>query len=598
MSPILVGTRDPVEGIKLALECGAIIGAWEWDIANERFTGDDGCARALSLDFASHDGWLPLDVVVHSIHPEDWPSIEAVKGSAMTIGGCFSLEYRALRPDGSYRWIQSNGRCDIGADGNPGRFAGVLIDIDARKRIEERLRQSEAEAREATALLRAIVAAVPALIYFKDRDGRMQLANAAVMELVGKPWEEIRQRTDAEFLDDKDEAALVMANDRRLMETAGSQELEETVGRGAHGPRVWLSHKAAFRNDDGAVVGLLGTSVDITERKRAEQAVAANESRLRRIIDSVFSFVGILDLDGVLREVNKAPVTGAGLSHADVLGLPFWETHWWSYDPVVAARIEEAAVKAKKGETSRFDIEMRWRAESRIWIDFQMAPLRNDLGEIVQLIPSGADITARKQAEAQRQLLMLELDHRMKNLFAMASAIIHMTASTARTPVEMAKSAAGRLNALSRAHALIGPAFVEQPAGQGVVLNELIATIIAPHLDTGSAQLQISGEQLVLAGEKSTAFALVLHEMATNSAKYGALSNADGRLDISWSTIDGDLVFSWFETGGPKIDGPPQQMGFGSRLLRSTVEAQLGGTIAFEWASEGLRVKINSKLTG
>jgi two-component system CheB/CheR fusion protein len=510
----------------------------------------------------------------------------------MTDGGCFSVEYRARRQDGSYRWIQSNGRCDVGHDGRPGRFAGVLIDIDSRKRTEERLRRSEAEAREANALLQAIVAAVPALIYFKDRNGRMQLANHAVMELVGKPWDQIEQRTDAEFLDDKDEAASVMANDRRLMDTASSQELEEAVGRDAHGPRIWLSHKTAFRNDEGAVVGLLGTSVDITERKRAEQALAASESRLRRVIDSMFSFVGILNLDGVLIEANEAPVIGAGLTHAEVIGLPFWEAHWWSYEPAVSTRIQQAVDKARNGEVSRFDVEIRWRGQSRIWIDFQIAPLRNDRGEIVQLIPSGVDITARKQAEAQRQLLILELDHRVKNLFAVANAMIAMTARIARTPDEMAESVTGRLMALSRAHALISPTVNDRPEERFVSLSELIAAVIAPHLETHGEQVLASGEAIVLAGDMATAFALALHELATNSTKYGALSVASGRLNISWTANGGDLVFTWSETGGPPIEKPPDRLGFGSRLLRSTIEGQLGGALAFQWDRVGLQVAI------
>ena len=296
----------------------------------------------------------------------------------------------------------------------------AATDITAHKRIEERLRQREAEAREANALLQAIIAEVPALIYYKDRCGRMQLANPATLELVGKPWEQIDQRTDAEFLDDKDEAALVMAIDRRLMDTASSEVLEETVGRDAYGPRIWLSHKTAFRNDAGAVVGLLGTSVDITERKRAEETLRKNEALTRLAADAArmtyaeFDFkTGRLHLaENFARVMGYTPRSlsyettvaefaanlQAHVSVADRAQILA------SFREFIAGKLEDTVTYRVIGDDGMERwIEGRWTIEP----DANGRPLRG--------VAANLDITERKRAEEtvqrQKALLSTVFDH-------------------------------------------------------------------------------------------------------------------------------------------------------------------------------------------
>ena len=581
---------DPAKRLALALKCRVIIGTWEWDIATDRFAADQHCAEALHLDFENSGDWLPGDAVREQVHPDDWPLLAAILAPGKN---CHVIEFRARCDDGSYRWLQTSGASEQDVCGAPRHFAGVLIDIDAHKRTEENLRQSEAKAVEANALLQSVIEAVPALIYVKDRDGRLQVANAPVMGLARKPWAEIQNRTDAEFLDNTAEGERIMATDRRLMETAGEEELEEIVGNDVSGERIWLSQKRALLNTEGVVTGLIGVSFDITERKRAEEKVAASEAHLRRVIDNMFAFVGIVDLEGNLLEANRAPMEGAGLKREDVLGRPFWDAYWWSYDSKVRASVKEAVEKAAAGKTSRFDVDIAWRDGRRIPIDFQIAPLRNEAGDVIQLIPSGVDITARKVAEAQRQTLILELDHRVKNLFSLACAMITMSARRAQTPNELARVVTGRLMALSRAHALIRPALTGETQ-QGAELRDLLAALIAPHV-LPDEQLQLDGPPVPLAAHSAAAMALIFHELATNSAKYGALSSPDGRLEIRWACNNDSLVLKWSEAGGPPVNGAPDRTGFGSRLIESTVEG-IAGSISFEWASNGLIIDLVADL--
>lgn len=587
--------RDPAESVKLALESGAIIGTWEWEMASGRFAGDEGCEKTFHLDFEAEGGSLPLAEVQARVHPTDWPAIEAVSQRVLAQGGITHVEFRVRQRDNTYRWLQCSGRCEFDSDSKPHRFAGVLLDIDMRKRTEERLRYSEAAAREASGLLQAVIEAVPALIYVKDRDGRLQTANGPVLDLLGKSWDEVRNRTDAELLHDAEEAALIMATDKRLMDTEAHEELEEVVGRDDRGPRIWLSHKRAFRNQDGEVVGLVGTSVEITERKRAETALAASEAHLRRVLDNLFAFVGILELDGTLAEINRAPVEGAGLMPADVIGRKLWESHWFSYDPAVRDRIRHSVDRARVGETARFDIEIQWRDNTRLTIDYQIAPLYNATGDVMLLVPSGVDVTARKDAEAQRQLLILELKHRVQNLFTIASGMVAMTAKSAASTAQMATSLTGRLQALARAHALINPAISGEADNMEAGLGSLIDAIIAPHLMPGCEQLRMNGRRVQLQADAATGMALVFHELVTNSAKYGALSVPEGVLFIDWDDVGDELVIRWSEQGGPPIARAPQRSGFGSRLISSTVRIQFEGNIAYDWAADGLAVTLRAK---
>lgn len=152
--------------------------------------------------------------------------------------------------------------------------------IDARDKAELQLRVAEQERARANALLRTIVESAPALIYAKDHEGRMLLANPPALKLIGKSWEEVKDRTDLEFLEDKVQAADVTHNDRQLMDANRTEEFEEAVGLEDGEKRVWFSIKAPLRDAHGAAIGLVGVSVEITEYKRLEH-------RLRLMVDEL-----------------------------------------------------------------------------------------------------------------------------------------------------------------------------------------------------------------------------------------------------------------------------------------------------------------------
>ena len=199
------------------------------------------------------------------------------------------------------------------------------------------------------------------------------------------------------------------------------------------------------------------------------------------------------------------------------------------------------------------------------------------------------DVTQRKQAEEANELLAGEMSHRVKNLLQIASALTQITSRSAMTKEDMALELTNRLMALGRAQELVRPVPGQQ--NKSTLLGDLISVLLAPYDEKGATvRIRVSVPKIDVGEQSSTALALVLHELATNSAKYGSLSVASGTLDVSCAADDDAVVVVWTERGGPAIVAPAMLEGFGSKLVHRSVATQLGGTIAFHWSEEGVVV--------
>lgn len=202
------------------------------------------------------------------------------------------------------------------------------------------------------------------------------------------------------------------------------------------------------------------------------------------------------------------------------------------------------------------------------------------------------DVSVRKLAEEQRELITGEMHHRIKNLFSLASALAGIASRTTTTKEAMTRDLMQRLIALSEAHELIRPDSRAQ--SRASELGDLLAVLLKPYLDGDSSKSRITiFVPKWLVGEHSaTAIALVVHELATNSMKYGALSSPTGVLAISGHDQDTEVEINWKETGGPPVISAPRSAGFGSRLVMASVKDQLGGTITVDWQSDGVAVNL------
>jgi two-component sensor histidine kinase len=202
------------------------------------------------------------------------------------------------------------------------------------------------------------------------------------------------------------------------------------------------------------------------------------------------------------------------------------------------------------------------------------------------------DVTGRKQAEEGHELLAGEMSHRVKNLLAIAAGLTQITSRTATSTEDMARELTQRLTALGRAHDLVRPL----PNGQGsaALLGDLLSVLLAPYDDLGafSGRIRVAVERMGVGEAAATSLAMVVHELATNSLKYGALSSDAGTLDVSTRGHGDCIDLVWMERGGPPVEEPPKAEGFGSKLVRRSVSRQLGGTIEHDWLPGGLVVTV------
>lgn len=202
------------------------------------------------------------------------------------------------------------------------------------------------------------------------------------------------------------------------------------------------------------------------------------------------------------------------------------------------------------------------------------------------------DVTGRKQAEEGHELLAGEMSHRVKNLLSIASGLTAISSRSAASIEEMASELTARLSALGRAHDLVRPL----PDGQGdaALLGDLLAVLLAPYDDLGAFKdrIRVAVERFGVGEASATSLALVVHELATNSMKYGALSSEVGTLDVSSVTEGDKIVITWAERGGPSVVAPENAAGFGTKLVQRSVNGQLGGSITYNWDKAGLIVTL------
>lgn len=252
-----------------------------------------------------------------------------------------------------------------------------------------------------------------------------------------------------------------------------------------------------------------------------------------------------------------------------------------------------AAFNATRAMIGSYEIDFRIMIGDELkWIS---ARGQGDDAGIVRRIMFGIfiDVTGRKQAEEGRELLAGEMSHRVKNLLAIASGLTAITSRSTKSTSEMAHELTLRLTALGRAHDLVRP-LPGQNQAASALLGDLLSVLLAPYDDLGafSGRIRVSVPRMRVGETATTILALVVHELATNSLKYGALSVDTGTLDVSCSTQDEDVTIVWTESGGPVVEPPTGKPGYGSKVVERSVTGHLRGTIDYNWAPQGLIVKL------
>ncbi len=459
------------------------------------------------------------------------------------------------------------------ADGEPDGTVITFLDITQQKGTQQRLKMAEQEAEARLAELEIVYATAPVGLALLDRDFRYIRINDALAEMNGIPAADHIGKTMHEIVPDL--VGDIMPMLKHVLETGETIGPREVTGETAKEPgqqRTWLESWGPVVSPSGELIGLHGSVKDITDRKQAQVALAASEARLRRLIDNLFAFVGILTPEGNLIETNKAPLEIANLAREDVVGKPFWDCYWWSFSEASKKRLKDAFAKALNGETQRYDAELRISSDAFITIDFQLAPLKDESGAVTEVISSGIDISERMAVERHRELLIQELNHRVKNTLATIQAIARVSMKHSRSVKDFADGFSGRLLAIARAHDGLF-----NGAATSSELTDIVQRQVGPYAESADKSLSLQGPAIVLSATEAYNLGLILHELATNATKHGSLSRPGGRVDIEW-TFDQPsrrAVLKWTEAGGPQVKQPAHD-GFGARLIRQMAES-LGG---------------------
>lgn len=426
---------------------------------------------------------------------------------------------------------------------------------------------------------------LPVAVYMTDAAGWISFYNEAAAKLWGYRPEIGKARYNGAlrlFRPDgtplpHDEAPLALSLRNRQPALGIHAVAERPDGSRAH----FVPYPTPLFNAAGELTGAVNLMMDITERYEAEQAAL----RLAAIVESSEDAILAKDLTGAITSWNAAATRLFGYSAEEVVGRPVTmliplERH--DEEPEILARIR-AGERIEQFETVR-----RRKDGSLVEVSYSVSPLKSAEGRIVGASTIVRDITEQKRARERQALLLREMSHRVKNLFALSSAIVTVSGRSSNSVEDLVRSVQDRLAALARGHELTLAGLQQQGVAKPTTLHSLIRTIVAPFETSVGERVSIAGPDVPVAGHAVTGLALIFHELATNAAKYGALSGPDGGVQIVTAVKGDELSLSWTERGGPPVSGAPGSEGFGTWLSDGTVKSQLRGTLSREWRPDGL----------
>lgn len=416
--------------------------------------------------------------------------------------------------------------------------------------------------------------------------------------LYGRPPGSLRTRAETlGAVHPEDLAMAVETISRAMRRGPGEEDFDAVEFRVVHpdGSIHWLRSQGRVTARDPATsqaVCAAGVTFDVTARRAAEIAAARALAELRAVYDTAPVGLALLDREGKLLNLNARLAAILGMPQDALCGRPLTEVLKGEVRERVRAghrRVVETSAAATGIELSCDCHCAETGDEPRFWLaSFQ--PVLPDPavgggdGGVVAVSLMVEDVTERRRAEAKRDLLAREVDHRARNALAVVQAAVRLT--KADSAPAFARAVEGRIAAIARAQTMLADRH-----WSGADLRTLAdgALAVFAHGEA-KERVRLSGPEVTLAAAAVQPLSMALHELATNAMKYGALSAADGRIALDW-TLDreaGFLCLHWAETGGPPLESTPERRGFGSRVLEATIRDQLGGRVERHWNRDGL----------
>lgn len=542
------------------------------DYYNERWYEYTGVPRG-STDGEAWNGMF---------HPDDRERAWEVWRQSLQTGEPYHIEYRLRHRTGQYRWVIGRAQCVRDQEGQICRWYGTCTDIHDLKTAEEQIRRNQET-------FYNLIQNNPFGVYVVDADFRLAEASQGsqkvfenVRPLIGRDFAEVLRVVWAEPF-----ATEAIGRFRDTLATGEPYSSPTTV---EHRGDIGVVEAYDWRIEridlpDGRH-GVVCYFYDLSERLEFERKLKVSEERFRRIFEQTSDLILTADLDQVITDCNPSAAAAVGLGRSEAIGRKISEFISPDDFERTTGMLRE---KLEQGGTTRYDVRVRSSTDEWLFWEINSGLTFGDEGKPVGLHVVGRDVTERKRLERHQQLLVGELNHRVKNTLAIVQSLAHQTFKKDAASGEGIARFEGRLQALASAHSLL-----TRKNWESASIDEVISEALAPFCTR--ARCQAEGPRLMLPPTTAVALALATHELATNAAKYGALSNDTGRILISWALDADRLDFVWREEGGPPVV-PTLSTGFGTKLIRRSLAAELGGTVELNFEPGGLICRVQAQVT-
>jgi PAS domain S-box-containing protein len=562
-------------------------GTFENAAVGVAMVGPDGSILRANNSFARMLGYSVEELKTKTFrdltHPEDLATNLSVLNKTL-VGetDSYSMEKRYVRKDGGVVWASLTVGCVRNTNGDVDYFVSVVQDITDRKHAEARLAEHNEQLD-----LAGKVARIGTFTY-DHATQKLQLSPGcaviygleSTLEISREHWRALVHPDDLPRLDTIADHAF----------SNGETEfvLEFRIFR--HGEMRWIESRVLVSyNELGRPVRRIGANIDVTGRKRAEQALAERNIQLTLAAKSGLVGTYTYDADTEIMQISD----GYGVIH----GFPEGTTEIARSEclagvhPDDIGRVEQVRSEAFRKSRREYCVEyriirpggeLRW-VETRCFLSFSGA------GKPHRVVGVSIDITERKRVEEQQRTLLAELDHRVKNALSTVSAVVSHTWQGSGSVADFVAALDGRIRSMATTHELLS-----SRQWQGVSLTELVGRELAPYANRSN--IDINGSDVLLKPEVGQAMATVLHELATNAAKYGALSTKSGRVSIRWDRhlhghLRSHLVFEWQELGGPPVVALGKSS-YGTSTIRDLIPYEFGGTVDLVLAPEGVQCRL------
>ena len=434
---------------------------------------------------------------------------------------------------------------------------------------------------------RLIVDAIPALCWMARGDGYIYWYNRRWHDYCGSTPESM-ERWGWQSVHDPLELPRVVEQWKHSITEGEAFEMTFPL-RGADGLfRQFLTRIVPVLGADGNVVRWVGTNTEFDSENSVKEALAVSEAKFRVLTDALPQMVWSTGADGFHDYYNARWYACTGTPYGATHGAGWMDKFHEDDREAVAAKWHESLATGQD-----YEIEYRLRHENGEyrWTLGRALPVRDEHGHVLRWIGTYTDIHESKLIAERTELMSKELSHRIKNIFAVVAGLIGLSLPKDVPTATFAKQLAGRISALGRAHNFARPHSVLSAPGHDFgTLHGLLNEILKPYEMDGKARYMISGTDTDVGERSTTPIALVIHELATNAMKYGALATLDGHVQIETEIRADEVTISWTENGGLPVDSAPERTGFGTQLSEIGITSQLSGRIERFWHHSGLRV--------